>query len=109
MNIIEQKMARVLAKIEHIRLQPENIRMRYVWGSVAISMFIILIIWIVSINAMLQRQEKSPKQNDTGEGDITKQIQNLKQQAPSLKDFSDQQISAGVEGVATTPNSLEAR
>ncbi len=36
-------------KIKEIRQQPENIRLRYVWGAVIISMFFIVIIWILSL------------------------------------------------------------
>ncbi len=36
-------------KIEEIRRKPEHIRHRYVLGAVAISMLLVLIIWIFSI------------------------------------------------------------
>jgi len=36
-------------KIEKIRQKPEYERVRYVWGMVAIAMFFIIILWIVSL------------------------------------------------------------
>lgn len=36
-------------KIEEIRQKPEHERMRYVWGMVSVSMFFVIIIWIVSL------------------------------------------------------------
>lgn len=38
-------------KIEEIRRQPEHIRLRYVWGSVAVCMVAIMAIWFISIKA----------------------------------------------------------
>lgn len=43
-------------KIEEIRRQPEHIRMRYVLGSVSISMVLIGILWIFSLTTSLQNQ-----------------------------------------------------
>jgi hypothetical protein len=36
-------------KIEKINQKPEHERIRYVWGMVAISMFFIIALWIVSL------------------------------------------------------------
>lgn len=36
-------------KIEEIRQKPEHIRMRYVWGMVAISMIFVISLWFLSI------------------------------------------------------------
>jgi len=36
-------------KIEEIRQKPEHERVRYVWGMVAISMFFIIVLWVVSL------------------------------------------------------------
>lgn len=38
-------------KIEKIRQQPENIRLRWVWGMTAVAMIIIVILWIASFSA----------------------------------------------------------
>ena len=36
-------------KIEEIRQKPEHERIRYVWGMVAVSMFFVILLWIVSL------------------------------------------------------------
>ncbi|XLQ20563.1 MAG: hypothetical protein ACKUBY_02145 [Candidatus Moraniibacteriota bacterium] len=36
-------------KVEEVRQQPEEIRIRYVWGSVAITMFFVIFIWLLSM------------------------------------------------------------
>lgn len=41
-------------KLEEIRRQPEHIRLRYVYGALAVSMFFILIIWLFSVKNMFQ-------------------------------------------------------
>ncbi len=46
----------IQTKIEAIRRQPEHIRMRYVLGSVFISMLLISILWIFSVTTSFQRQ-----------------------------------------------------
>lgn len=43
-------------KIEEIRRQPEHIRMRYVLGSVSVSMVLIGILWIFSLTTSFQNQ-----------------------------------------------------
>lgn len=43
-------------KIEEIRNQPEHIRMRYVLGSVSVSMVLIGILWIFSLTTSFQDQ-----------------------------------------------------
>jgi Na+/H+ antiporter NhaC len=45
-------MLNIQKKIEAIRQKPEHIRMRYVWVMVAISMFFIIIIWLISLSSM---------------------------------------------------------
>jgi hypothetical protein len=86
-------------KIARIRRQPEHVRLRYVWGCVAVSMFIVLAIWIFSISAMFRAQKNTPTQ-EGGASDIAKQLQDLKQQAPSLGDFTAEPLTVNGEGVA---------
>ncbi len=40
---------RIDEKVKEIRQQPENIRIRYVWGAVIITMFIVIFIWVISL------------------------------------------------------------
>jgi hypothetical protein len=55
----------IYRKIEEIRQKPEHIRMRYVWASVAVSMFFILIIWFMSFGVRPNSSsDNSPKSSD---------------------------------------------
>ncbi len=49
-------------KIHDIRQQPEHVRLRYMWGALAVSMILIIIIWIMSIRiniAVLRNNDRS--------------------------------------------------
>lgn len=92
---------KISEKIAQIRLEPEHIRLRWVWGAVAVSMFFILAIWIFSINSLF-KEENTPNQEASKAVDITQQLQTLKAQAPSIKDLTDQSKSIGSEGIADT-------
>jgi Tfp pilus assembly protein PilO len=81
-------------KIEAIRRQPENIRLRYVWICVAVSMFVIILVWIFSISSMLAEEKKNSPQTPTDVQNLGQQLQDLKNQSPSLKDLSNQPLDA---------------
>lgn len=49
-------------KIKEIRSKPEHIRLRYVYGALAVSMLFILIIWVFSIKNMLQSPPTDPEE-----------------------------------------------
>ena len=74
-------------KIAEMRQQPEHVRMRYVWISVSISMLIIVAIWIFSIGLMFKKDKTKTDQVTDPATDIAKQLQDIKQQAPSLQDY----------------------
>jgi hypothetical protein len=94
-------------KIAAIRREPENVRMRYVWGSVALSMLIIFSIWIFSINAMFKNhKDESPKEVDSSVG-ITEQLKNLKQQAPSFNDYTGEQLKTTTDEGITPQSDIE--
>lgn len=38
-------------KIQSIRKKPEHIRLRYIWFSVSICMFLVITLWIISLKA----------------------------------------------------------
>ena len=85
---------KISEKIEAIRQQPESIRIRYVWGCVAASMFIILIFWIFSIASMFAGGKDDSDQTANGiNSSISEQIQTLSNQAPSLKDLNSQPLT----------------
>jgi len=68
-------------KVHHIRQEPLHIRVRYVWVAVAITMFFVLFIWVLSmkmnflnISNDIQTQEsidELQKKIDTIRGDTT--------------------------------------
>lgn len=87
-----------------MQAQPEHIRVRYVWISVAISMVFIVAIWIFSIGSLFQGGEKNAEQSTGSTASISEQLENLKQQAPSIKDFSEETNSIK-EGIAVETKS----
>ena len=93
-------------KIEQINKEPEHIRMRYVLGCVAVSRFVIFIVWIFSIISMFTNKQYVPSDNSSV-ADIQKQFQDLKEQAPSLKSLGDQSINAIDGSNATQQNTTD--
>ncbi len=76
-------------KIAQIRKQPEHIRLRWVWGSVAVSMFFIITIWIFSITLIFKEgTAKNEKSTDTTVS-LTEQLKTAKNQIPSITSFSE--------------------
>ena len=94
-------------KIAQIRLEPEHVRLRWVWVSVAISMLFVLAVWIFSIGSLFQGEKNTSSSEDSSAQSITDQLSDLKKQAPSIKDFSDQSLNTAKEGVASTNNSSD--
>lgn len=79
-------------KIEEIRQKPEHIRIRYVWGSVAVSMVMIVIIWIFSL-------EDSLKRIDSNNGQVTlpdfkKSLEELNNTNPSIQEMNNESSEA---------------
>jgi len=52
-------------KIEEIRQKPEHEKIRYVWGMVAISMVLVVFIWMFSFKSMFRGNEKINSGTDT--------------------------------------------
>jgi hypothetical protein len=76
-------------KIEEIRGKPEHIRMRYLLGSVAFSMLIIIVLWVFSITTSFQKQQETapiPTQtNDQTQQNIPDN--NISNTTPSLNEW----------------------
>lgn len=53
----------LLDKVEEIRKKPEYIRMRYVWFFVALSMLLVIILWIFSLTTAKQETQSNPAEN----------------------------------------------
>ncbi len=93
----------IAKKIEEIQQQPEHIRLRWVWGSVAVSMLIILIIWLLSITLMFKsnRNESSQESSNSNTDAQNQTISNTPSQSNSLKDYTkNNSISIESEGIA---------
>lgn len=56
-------------KIEEIRQKPEHERVRYVFGAVAISMFFLIVIWVISL-----KDSFKTKQSYLDETGISEQV-----------------------------------
>lgn len=104
---------RISQKIEQVRLEPEHVRLRYVWGSVIVSMFFIFAIWIFSITTLFKSKTDSRGKSSV-DSSLSTQLQNIQQQAPSLKDFTETSLNIGNEGVvsneinsSSTPNNSQ--
>lgn len=104
MSILEK----ISKKIELIRRQPEHVRMRYVWGCVAVSMFIVLMFWIFSIFSMFNKENKSASNPDKAVPGLGKQLQTIKEQAPSLKDLDSQSLLNNEENDNSTKEDFSA-
>lgn len=72
-------------KIDEIRNKPEHIRVRYVWFSVAVSMLFVVIIWMFSIQSGIKPIEV----DEEGASNIQKQLQGIKDNAPSIDELLD--------------------
>lgn len=77
-------------KIEKIRQKPEHIRIRYVWFSVAASMLFVIIIWIFSIQSGIKPIEVDQESASA----VQKQLQGIKDSAPSINELFDTAKSA---------------
>jgi hypothetical protein len=88
-------------KIEEIRQKPEHIRMRYVWLMMAISMLLIISIWIFSFKSNI---ESSPSDKAILP-DFKNALESQKQELPSIQSFIDNNSSAnGSEEGAVSNN-----
>ena len=73
----------IFDKIEEIRKKPEHIRMRYVWGGVAVVMFFIIIIWIFSLQETFKNSLPKNKEINS----LKDQWQATKKEMPSISEF----------------------
>lgn len=86
-------LVKVSEKIEEIRRQPEQIRLRYVWSCVAFSMAAIFILWIFSIASMFaENKEKTNQTSAVTVENLNEQLKTLNEQAPSLEDLDKQSL-----------------
>ena len=89
-------------KIEQIRRQPQHIRLRWVWGSVIVSMLLIFVIWLLSITLMFKTSTQTDSQSVDGlVSDLKTQINNSNPpQSNSLQDYaSGKSLDVSKEGI----------
>lgn len=77
----------ISGKIEEIRQRPEHIRIRYVWGSVAISMFFIIIIWIFSLEESFKNIRPADEEDLAGMKQGLEELRSIGENAPSISDM----------------------
>ncbi|MFH0969796.1 MAG: hypothetical protein V1804_04775 [Patescibacteria group bacterium] len=75
-------------KIEEIRQKPEHIRLRYVWGSVAISMIFIIIIWVFSFSESFKKKEATSGADISGIKQSMEDLKSVKDSVPSINEIT---------------------
>lgn len=102
-------------KLEEIRNKPELIKIRYVWGAVAISMFFIVIIWIFSFQG--KAPENKPKEssiNDLKESlkktneEFTKEIPSLEELMKNISQENQSEIGKDIQNNSQNQNQESA-
>ena len=92
-------------KIDEIRNKPEHIRLRYVWGAMAVSMFFILILWIFSVRDIFRNMNTQVDSSESCLTDIKKGFEEQGQNsAPSIKEIMGQASQRIEEGIITQEN-----
>lgn len=72
-------------KVKEIRKQPEHVRERYVWMAVAVVMFVVIFIWLLSMRISFNKtlQDTQTKQNVE---EIQKRINEMKGAGDSVRE-----------------------
>lgn len=78
----------IAEKIEQIRQKPEHIRVRYVWFSVFVSMFLVLTVWYFSAKTQMVQLNGAPSDTVITQ-DLGAAIEQIGQQGSSIKDAVD--------------------
>ncbi len=73
-------------KIAEIRSKPEHIRLRWVYGLVAISMLLVLFVWILSMKVSMTPQ---PDDDTTSIQDIRDTVNDTLQKTPGATSIDD--------------------
>ncbi len=76
-------------KIEEIRQQPEHIRLRYIWGLVAISMLFIVTIWVFSLKESAKKLHSEDTSNLPDISQSLEEIGKIKDSTPSINDIME--------------------
>lgn len=91
-------------KIEEIRQKPEHIRLRYVWGGVAISMFFIVIIWVFSLNESMNKVKPTENSSLPDIKQSLEEIQSTKDSIPSISDMTKDSSASELQNSVNEEN-----
>lgn len=72
-------------KIEEIRQKPENIRIRYVWGSVAVVMLVVISVWVVNLRESFRKSDMTSETETMREALSERSAPVLEESEPSLE------------------------
>lgn len=75
-------------KIEEIRQKPEHVRLRYIWGLVAISMLFVITIWILSVKESAKSLNSDNSNNLPDIRQSLEEIDSIRNTAPSIDELS---------------------
>ena len=76
-------------KIEEIRQKPEHIRLRYIWGLVAISMLFVITIWVLSVKESAKSLNSNSNNNLPDISQSLQEIDSLRNSTPSIDELSE--------------------
>jgi hypothetical protein len=94
-------------KVEEIRKKPENIRMRYVWFFVAVSMFFVIILWIFSLQAIKQESQPSTSSSNLFDSDVFDQFGEQKKALDAAQQDIQNSLSNPGNAASGSPQSGE--
>ena len=97
----------IMEKVEEIRSKPENIRIRYVWFFVAISMLFVIILWIFSLAASRQESQSVPSDNNIFNSDILDQFDEQKEALDKTRQNIQGTLSDLENAASSAPQSAE--
>lgn len=83
-------------KIEEIRRKPEKEKLKYVWGMVAICMFFIICVWIISVKNLMKGGNTG-----TGGGNVFNSLESISEESQTNQE--GQVNNAPVTGSQTNP------
>ncbi len=100
----------IAEKLEHIRKQPEHIRVRYVFLCVGVSMVFVLVLWLVSLGQNLKNiRDNASVQSVIQSPPLEGAVRELQKQRDTLNEGMQKepetpsQVESGGEGLPKSP------
>lgn len=90
-------------KIEEIRREPEHVRLRYVWGAVAVVMVFLFLFWIMTLRDGFRSSDASDMQAikdaiPSSAKDLEKKGQSIQQTVDGVKSLSGEGMTGTTRG-----------